>query len=264
MFFEERKYSTMCKRKGLTLVELLVVIGAIALLTAILLPVVEGARNQARAAVCQSNLYQCGLLFEIRTNEDEGCFLWNEPNATCTFDPLREYDSDFDKYLLCPMATEKNPKNIIGSTFEAWWCGIHPEHTGSYGLNAWCNNVDPNKLSSKATEWQWKRSDQKGANNIPVLLDCISPMASPLDTDDPPQYEGGVSGTWCNMPSFCIDRHDGGINVLFLNWSVRKVGLKELWKLKWHGKFNTANRWTKAGGAKAEDWPDWMRKYTDY
>jgi len=264
VFFEGIKYSTMCKRKAFTLVELLVVIGAIALLTAILLPVVEGARNQARSAVCQSNLYQCGLLFEIRTNEDGGYFLWNEPNTGCTFDPLREYDSAFDKYLFCPMATEKNPKNIIGSTFEAWWCGIHPEHTGSYGLNAWCNRVDPNKLPSKATEWLWKRSDQKGANNIPVLLDCISPIALPLDTDNPPQYEGGVSGTWYNMPSFCIDRHDGGINGLFLNWSVRKVGLKELWKLKWHSEFNTANKWTRASGAKAEDWPDWMRKYADY
>ncbi len=242
MFFEERKYSIMCKRKAFTLVELLVVIGAIALLMAMLLPVVEGARNQARSAVCQSNLYQCGLLFEIRTNEDGGCFLWNEPNTGCTFDPLREYDSAFDKYLLCPMAKEKNPKNIIGSKFEAWWCGIHPEHTGSYGLNAWCNSADSNRFSSKQAEWQWERSDQKGANNIPVLLDCISPMASPLDTDNPPQYEGGVSGTWYNMPSFCIDRHDGGINGLFMNWSVRKVGLKELWKLKWHSEFNTANK----------------------
>ena len=254
----------MNKRNAFTLVELLVVIGTIALLMAILLPVFEGARNQARAAVCQSNLNQCGLLFQIRTSEDEDCFLCNEPNATCAFDPLREYDSAFDKCLLCPMATEKNPNNIIGSTFQAWWCGVHQGHTGSYGLNAWCNIVDPNKMSTKATEWKWMRCDQKGANNIPVLLDGVCPFASPLDTDNPPLYEGGASGTWHNMPSYCINRHDGGINGLFMDWSVRKVGLKELWTLKWHREFNTSNRWTKGGGAKPEDWPDWMRQFTDY
>jgi hypothetical protein len=254
----------MCKRKALTLVELLVVIGVIALLSAMLLPVLEGARNQARSAVCQSNLYQCGLLFEINTNKDEGYFLWDDPNRMCTFDPLRVYDRAFDKYLLCPMAKEKNPQNIMGGTFEAWWCGIHPEHTGSYGLNAWCNRANSIDTSPKKAEWQWEKTDQKGANNIPVLLDCISPFALPNDTDAPPQYEGGVSGTWYDMPSFCINRHNGGINGLFLNWSVRKVGLKELWKLKWQREFNTANRWTKAGGAKPEDWPEWMKNLTDY
>jgi hypothetical protein len=46
--------------------------------------------------------------------------------------------------------------------------------------------------------------------------------------------------------------------------SVRKVGLKELWTLKWHRKFNTANRWTRAGGVQPEDWPEWMRNFKDY
>ena len=30
----------------------------------------------------------------------------------------------------------------------------------------------------------------------------------------------------------CINRHHGGINMLFADWSVRKVGLKELWTLE--------------------------------
>jgi hypothetical protein len=49
-----------------------------------------------------------------------------------------------------------------------------------------------------------------------------------------------------------------------MDWSARKVGLKELWTLKWHRQFNTANRWTKAGGVKPEDWPPWMRRFKDY
>jgi hypothetical protein len=37
------------------------------------------------------------------------------------------------------------------------------------------------------------------------------------------------------MPHFCIDRHGAGtINGAFFDSSVRKIGLKELWKLRWH------------------------------
>jgi hypothetical protein len=54
------------------------------------------------------------------------------------------------------------------------------------------------------------------------------------------------------------------VNGLFLDWSVRRVGLKELWTLKWNQSFNTANRWTLAGGVKPEDWPEWMMSFKDY
>ncbi len=36
------------------------------------------------------------------------------------------------------------------------------------------------------------------------------------------------------MQKVCIDRHNAAINMLFMDFSVRKVGLKELWTLPWH------------------------------
>jgi prepilin-type processing-associated H-X9-DG protein len=62
----------------------------------------------------------------------------------------------------------------------------------------------------------------------------------------------------------CINRHGGGINCLFLDWSVRKVGLKELWTFRWTESFNTRGPWTKASGVRPEDWPEWMRRFKDY
>jgi len=63
---------------------------------------------------------------------------------------------------------------------------------------------------------------------------------------------------------FCIDRHEGRINTVFMDYHVQSVGLKELSTLKWHIGYNRANAWTKAGGVLSEDWPEWMSSFKDY
>jgi prepilin-type N-terminal cleavage/methylation domain-containing protein/prepilin-type processing-associated H-X9-DG protein len=250
---------------GFTLIELLVVIAIIALLMAVLLPAAGRVRKQARAVACQAKLRQWGLVFSMYIDDSAKQHPLEEIGWGALWHRLlRPYCSDSNDMLLCPMATRYEDKKNdphpldkssgLGSKYTAWKLpigvgkgqAVRGSYYGSYGINLWL----PHGRAYPA--------------QTPLLLDCVSPGVLPSNRDAPPAFEDQFPPNPGHISFVCIDRHQGGTNVLFWDRTVRKVGLKELWTLKWDPLFNTANRWTKAGGVKPEDWPEWMRGFKDY
>jgi prepilin-type N-terminal cleavage/methylation domain-containing protein/prepilin-type processing-associated H-X9-DG protein len=80
----------MAKQRGITLIEVLVTIGVIALLLAILLPAVQSARESARRTQCQNNLRQ--ILLATQSFESAEGTLPSLYNGTSLSYPLREWD----------------------------------------------------------------------------------------------------------------------------------------------------------------------------
>ena len=95
------------------------------------------------------------------------------------------------------------------------------------------------------------------------MIDAQWLDAWPEPTQSPPQEENSDWGG-SHFTRILQYRHDKSENIIFMDGSARKVGLKELWSFKWHRLYDTKERWTLAGGVQPGDWPDWMESFKDY
>jgi prepilin-type N-terminal cleavage/methylation domain-containing protein len=268
----------MTQRKAFTLIELLVVIAIIALLMAILMPALAHARKQARTIACRARLRQWGPIWHMYCSDNDGYFPsgnlnvnWPRGEWIITLRGLYQTKSDI---VRCPMATKRMPSGAeYGGPFNTYVMGTggtgNLQEEGSYGQNNWLFNppASVKDIQGRPAEWHWRGINVKGVNRIPVFADTMWRGGGPYASGprgDPPQSNGQWSGADAEMKHFCINRHDGITNFLFLDWTVRAVGIKELWTLKWHKEFDTRGRWTLAAGIGPSDWPDWMRSFRDY
>jgi prepilin-type N-terminal cleavage/methylation domain-containing protein len=246
--------------KAFTLVELLVVIAIISLLMSILLPAMSRIHQSARAVVCQAHLKTWSLAFLMYTENNNSNFpdilggaggLYGQWTVA-----LRPYYGQEPKIWYCPSAIR--PANQGGrQPFAAWVVNtadtdIQPGDYGSYGINAWIYNRSFDFAGFSAA-FSWKTTQAEGTNNIPLFGDCMWRGGFP-DDDDVPQSKENYYGANDSesMQYFNLNRHSGAINLVFMDFSVQKTPIKQLWRLKWNRNFDTSKP--------SPSWPAWMQK----
>lgn len=166
------RVGTAPRRGGFTLVELLVVIGIIAVLMAILFPAFRRAREHSARIKCMSNLRQIGLGFQMYLSENKGVYpphKWDEAGTRTWLDDILPYVST-KQISRCPNITD-----VEGDRGVRWTWGFNAHKVG-YGYNAFFlgHYSHPNGATwgtyIPASNW-WRQTKVKNTSRCILVAD---------------------------------------------------------------------------------------------
>ena len=214
-------------RAAFSLVELLVVIGIIALLISMLFPVLRSARQTAERAKCASNLHQLGLALQMYTNNNHGWLPdwsgWHVyPDGSSPEDsPGLGWVEKMEPYL-SPVSPVYNcpsfPAKFYNYFIEGEWDGINGHHS-------------------------MKFSDVKMTSRFVISAECTQQQLYP-----PPYGTSGQTTDDCDrddfgLPCLCFPgdaggflMHPGGNNVLFDDMHIESFTAFDPQRITFHPK----------------------------
>jgi len=271
-------------RRAFTLVELLVVIGIMAVLVAILLPALNKAREAAKATTCLSNLRQCGISL-IAYSMDHGGEIpgainyrykpgTGEQNAPWALFLLRpEYGPRGNQWDDLPGGYLSNPMVLLCPTTRQYEAASgmnisseqYRDMGRSYGMVGMSNSVWligedekkafvertlPNTLTSNPADtykWITYRLDRVPQPTQWVVLSDTSQGGTALGNTGPVFWPRRRSGT----ENAVWLAHNNRANMLFADGHAAPIGVDELGSLS-----NSYNKGTNTRGVRKARYQD--------
>jgi prepilin-type processing-associated H-X9-DG protein/prepilin-type N-terminal cleavage/methylation domain-containing protein len=257
------------RSRAFTLTELLVVMGLIAMLVTLLLPVVSKARAASHSAKCMANLREMGhawTMYMIGNSAALPPYFWKgrtiaDAQWNTYWISIMDSHGVRGDSIICPAATEVSTDSArqgFGSVTTSWTgkysSNLTPIKTsgnvyrdGSYGMNrhmfsesGWGEDGMAKKLTAVPL---------RDLPYVPLFFDCVYVDARPPNhgstgVDSPADPPPDLLGTQVRAgPSpehwmFLLSRHGRGINVAMADGSVRWVRLEDTYMLKWRNKWD--------------------------
>ncbi len=215
-----------CKHgRAFTLIELLAVIGIIALLAAALFPAYKTVIARGKAAKCASNLRQIGVAVASFAGDHDGAFPrggWSaSPYALGWLEDIYPYLDNRREVFVCPEGADKSPTGSvawIGMPGGNSWDQKYPFH---YAYNAQLNTTQPERRDKTPAQNVDRAAGVKRLSGLPVMVDIVFQNNflgyDSIFSATPSATDGQVFAA----------RHGGKGNVLWGDGSISAMTLKE-------------------------------------